>query len=535
MRQTTLQFKPFSLPGSHASHARRARRARRAKRATTEAQECYFMNLPREMRDEIYKYCFYEPEGYKLSLSSSSKFSGSYPKLVTSAGASIDLSLRLTNRCIAAETRGLPLMLNTIHFYPFNTPSFNYENGVFGTAIEFVQHRAEHIVMAHCPDMSDEILDRLTRDYPQYRKTLQAILEYDTQASLFEDHKHEAISTQRKFVAHALSVLLAQPGFREALELPPTGGFLEHLPLQGFELWGIQSLPVWTFQTSAASLSMSHILNILGHVRTEDVVDDCKTYLISAAAMAAHFLECTSRENRKDIRAIRLEESRQSVAYPECHVQGLIRYCQEHPKLRVHRRVSVWDNIYAAAVSVVVRDHRGEMLEPGGGEELQVVRPALDAIKTSLVTPLVWPWIAEVLALPASGMPPNSFTFEFNCDERPEAVRKLFGAMQEDAAWSVARQQAYQRNLSSGIASITSPSRPHPWADPELLFRTLRDMSAGTSAIQCNFHLRPPVEPSSLFSGTGALSTEKASEYHESRMEIRGQVEERIRLQEERT
>ncbi|KAM7212567.1 hypothetical protein V8F06_012064 [Rhypophila decipiens] len=65
-------------------------------------------------------------------------------------------------------------------------------------------------------------------------------------------------------------------------------------------------------------------------------------YRFSAAAVAIKFLGSLKPSSRAHLRRILLDEDRESVAHPERHGRGLVRFCEENPVLRIERRVSIW-------------------------------------------------------------------------------------------------------------------------------------------------------------------------------------------------
>ena len=71
----------------------------------------HLLRLPRELRDLIYEYYFDGEGGFKYDFVTN--------KLRWADGLSIDLSLVLACRQIAAETHGLALRTNTLRFKTF--------------------------------------------------------------------------------------------------------------------------------------------------------------------------------------------------------------------------------------------------------------------------------------------------------------------------------------------------------------------------------------------------------------------------------
>jgi len=74
-----------------------------------------FFKLPRELRDAIYAYYTYEPEGYRYEFRTAR--SGAWH---LSIGKCIDSSIKTTCKRTYEEIEGARLQVNTIHFYPDN-------------------------------------------------------------------------------------------------------------------------------------------------------------------------------------------------------------------------------------------------------------------------------------------------------------------------------------------------------------------------------------------------------------------------------
>lgn len=81
-------------------------------------------------------------------------------------------------------------------------------------------------------------------------------------------------------------------------------------------------------------------------------------YRFSATAAAISFLHSLDRSTRLHIRRLLLDEKTESVTHPERHGRGLVKFCDENPRLRVERRVSIWRTI-------LPQTHRGDSNHPG--------------------------------------------------------------------------------------------------------------------------------------------------------------------------
>jgi hypothetical protein len=81
----------------------------------TPTSTCRLLNLPRELRNEIYRYYLHRDEGYYHKPRTN--------KLRQADGGLIDLALSYTCKQVASEMRGLHLKVNTLTFKTFCSKS----------------------------------------------------------------------------------------------------------------------------------------------------------------------------------------------------------------------------------------------------------------------------------------------------------------------------------------------------------------------------------------------------------------------------
>jgi hypothetical protein len=161
-------------------------------------------------------------------------------------------------------------------------------------------------------------------------------------------------------------------------------------------------------------------------------------YRFSAAALAIRFLSRLPVSLRMHLRKIRLHEDRVSVAYPETHAQGLIKFCIENPKLHIERRVDMWRNVFQSLlcyneVSALTFAWETEWLSNTTNTERG---PGLWSLP---LTDRVALWMMEALALLPLGMPKESFTLVLDGGEAPEKCSEIFEQIvQRDAVWQAA-------------------------------------------------------------------------------------------------
>lgn len=186
------------------------------------------------------------------------------------------------------------------------------------------------------------IYAHVQRQHPQY-VALTRLLQARRRLSADSWAWKEAPSETRKFVASTLAAIAAQPCFSDLSKhrsfSTPECGKHEFTEVIGHEhkLW---NLPTEDDITAMADLvgpenrvDAPGWTNVRYRARLK-----CQ---FSAATMAIHFLDTLSSHTQLQIRKIVLHEDNRSIAWPECHAQGLIPFCQHNPKLRIVRRVDL--------------------------------------------------------------------------------------------------------------------------------------------------------------------------------------------------
>jgi hypothetical protein len=194
-------------------------------------------------------------------------------------------------------------------------------------------------------------------------------------------------------------------------------------------------------------------------------------YTFSAASNAIRFLRSLQSTSVQNIREIVLIEDRESIAYPECHIRGLIPFCQANPDLRVHRYACLWTNVLPvrSAISFASGD-------PAKGAPLYAQN----------ITRAVARWMVEAAALYSLTMPHDSFTLTFDGNPVPEESSKVFDVVLRDAAWQSAMDECYSRGW------LPSPSwferRRRVGYIYEDLPQILKELtSSNRTSISCNF------------------------------------------------
>lgn len=161
-------------------------------------------------------------------------------------------------------------------------------------------------------------------------------------------------------------------------------------------------------------------------------------YRFSAAALAIRFLSRLPVDLRMHLRKVRLHEDSVSVAYPETHGQGLIRFCIENLKLHIERRLDLWRNVFQSLRRVDEVESFAFTLEKSWLTDTTNSDrgPGLWSLT---LTDKVALWMMEALALLPLGMPKESFTLVFDGGEAPEKCSDIFEQIvQRDAVWQAA-------------------------------------------------------------------------------------------------
>ncbi|KAJ3529988.1 hypothetical protein NM208_g9522 [Fusarium decemcellulare] len=408
-----------------------------------------FLDLPYELRHQIYRHYFALDNGYVFNSGSG--------KLATSNNEPPDLSLMYTCSTIAAETKGLPLSVNTISF------STVYHKDWSSWAIRFhCLHSAQRLrrfdsLVSSLNNITPDIHAQLAAKFPLFITLFIQLLEEEIEpnrsdlAAFFSSTSYrdpaeymlhwsyywgrgnregECLSMVHQATEYALQ-LLAQARNEKLDELSsqepsPQGDRLD-LVGQCYEPWAI---PSWSdLEATGRELQDEHMWQLL-----KNRPDHFK-FRFSATAVAIRFLRHLSDSNRLSIRKIILDEDHMAVGDPECHAQGLIPFCKENPRLQIERRVSLINNIL----------QRASHYEPFDKNELEEsARAGYRDFSPGLITEEVTHWLVEALAVMDAGMPAGAFTFVLDGEPAADLCSEVFqGTIHRDLAWHSAVEQCY--------------------------------------------------------------------------------------------
>jgi len=441
---------------------------------------CSFFKLPRELRDSIYEYCFYSAGGYSYDYGTG--------KLRAASGETINLSLRLTCRLFADETRGLPFKLNPLHFYTVYHNENRENLGRFSALLDILVHHKADIInsaaLAGC--LGQSLCCELKRAHPHLQPVIDDLFARYSAPNPYPEHWKVPLSIGRRFVVDALRSISRQPNFAATMAACPYKRRADgHY---GDALW--LSYDPWIIPTTDEVnklLALGFPL-VPEQIKADYIVDTqkyfhCQKYRLSAASVAIYFLGSLSCTTRREVRKIDLHEDRVAIAWPESHAQGLIPFCRDNPQLRIERRVSLWKNALPGGSVPLFNVVHG--LTRGNTNTALIHTLRGEAISPNCIAP----WIMEAILLPELGMPANAFSLILECDGLHERSRQVFGIVKQDASWQTAFEEW---NAARGFGL-----KPCEWMHVRVsevyiaqgFPDAVRSLIDGNSLVKCDFEL----------------------------------------------
>ncbi|KAL8840901.1 MAG: hypothetical protein Q9170_001165 [Blastenia crenularia] len=485
-----------------------------------------FFSLPRELRDTIYHYYVFEPEGYHFEYESG--------KLRASGNRPIDLALMYTCSSIATEMHHLALGSNVLHF--FTTPTTSETERKRAVRFDmFLSH-----LSSHRADLFSALMDPTLRQYKTLDVDAKVALRYPQLQPLLQEpydlrFKHSRLafkgcissswgvadSVFRAFQGYLLELLSADTNFPEALVnsyhtfLEPAGtdvpedkrrelaqgraSFLRNvLFLPSPEPWMIPSEDeLAQFYTSLGLNYPSPFRPLQTYLDHDDSPPPAGygnhwkrvKWRFSAAATAIHFLKSLSQGICLGVKNVVLHEDRRSVAEPECHVLGFIPFCLQNPQLHVERRVNMWRVLLLGCWSDRrIHQHAERLVELSGFDNAERWN-RYDKLLSPNFSKSCCSWITEASALFANGMPARSFSLVLDGDPAPDQSSEMFEILKEDAAWQVAQLQWYTDQSSR--PGFTKPGffseRYATFYLSDAFPQAINDIVEGNSFMSCNF------------------------------------------------
>lgn len=295
----------------------------------------------------------------------------------------------------------------------------------------------------------------------------------------------ETRSTWIEFNQLVLSMISTRPDFfREAEKvIRPECDYTRRTPR---EVWEARATEVinarprpWEFQLKAAAVELSGDVSDRFRPWYLCGMSDKPKYVpklrFSAAALAIRFLDSCWRE-RHHVRNIILHEDQAAINYPPAHVQGLIPYCLDNPRLRIERVVDLWNaGIYPT------RRHTGPLT-------------------TDQATRSIGSWIFETLESQKRGLPKGSFRLILNGAPIADKASEIFEALKGSAS----RQAAMDICSDRGTLPRLSWYERRRWGNGayewERLPEVIENLQSGSfkSFIDCDFDLGAAMDPQSL-------------------------------------
>ncbi|KAL1871935.1 hypothetical protein Daus18300_004571 [Diaporthe australafricana] len=379
--------------------------------------ESAFLNLPRELRDAIYRFYVSYDEGlvYKFDSGKMAPANNEHR---------IDLALSFTCKQVASELEGLILKSNTITFSSVYSDEIRVRAARFHnlrvpltmeaasfwyyeeeTAVTVVHGCFDNGAAAQRPTFPPPEILALDSEFPAW-----SIPTDDELLKLSRPYAWKSVGFCDNHYCHSNRQLHTSefwngPHYHEWVN-----------PL--WERWGL---------------------------RDQIQSDNRGKYRFSAASVAIKFISSLPDRLRLHLRHIRLLENNVCVAFPESHAQGLISFCVENPNLRVERRVNLWKaivqqpNTYQDEYTVNDLDHSPE------GQYSRAFYGDQTGFTTVSITNTLALWIMEAAALGPAGMPKGSFTLVLDAGPGDVFAEVFQQYVQRDAAWQRAWEIASQR------------------------------------------------------------------------------------------
>ncbi|KAF4850444.1 hypothetical protein CGCSCA4_v003903 [Colletotrichum siamense] len=478
--------------------------------------DCRFnlLQLPLELRQMIYRAYLLVDGGYICDAEAlfTGKLRGEAKcRLKQADGKPIDMALVVTCRAVAKEMLhgGLALRVNTVAFSTFYSDEFRQ----LGERLQ--AFRSEDVDcnifnmmrnLGRC--LQGPVYDALKNAHPVFMPVVEHLRGGNPNTNLVappDSNYGQAPSLYREFVRLALGLACRyyvdqfNEAMREDFAIQESDGRRYVPDYHGLAACSIEP---WIIPTDD---DIAQIMSYNGWpVPSPDHEDfeihlprsnDRSKYRFSAAASAIYFLDSLPYHNRAHLRNIILNEDREAVSQPACHVQGLIPFCKENPLLRIERRCSLWGNVF-----------RPDWLSGDPDSRVDPESVPDPKLRSNQVSRNVATWIMEALALEHHGMPHGAFSLLLDGGPAPQLCEEIFQAVvQRDVAWQLARDESRRRGYLPARTWIERNGE-HPWrrsshyrpaeSDHGYIYegfpRAMRDVAEKKSVVRCNFDVGVP-------------------------------------------
>ncbi|KAF2438905.1 hypothetical protein P171DRAFT_436792, partial [Karstenula rhodostoma CBS 690.94] len=417
------------------------------------------LTLPRELRDQVYRYVLQETNGYALNATSG--------QLRTFEDTPIDLSLSYTCKQIYSEMRGMAFKVNRIMFTSqldrsstrqasSNTRRFYYLMNRYYFALTAMLSWASSCV-------TSDHLDVLFTLHP-YNNDVRMLQQMSDDDRLHQLRTHGLVhngSGRERSIGtimplYDLLKLISKDARFYALtakeydstsrngEIPPYQLF--YYQEDGYESRYDDSkhVPFYAPNTEQKILErplqpwwipdineLEMLENFLPEIYSDSDsgsdsdLDDLypgreQRWYFSATAVAVRFLERLSEEHRTCIRQVSIIENHQCSTNHPSHPHGLIPFWIENPQLQVEFEIDVWNVLFWP----VFHESSRSILSTGFLK------------KTTQ-------FLREALLLPSMGMPTGQFTLRLR-GKTPEAEHIIWDNIKKAAEVQAAAEQLHQ-------------------------------------------------------------------------------------------
>ncbi|PSN73517.1 hypothetical protein BS50DRAFT_583044 [Corynespora cassiicola Philippines] len=460
-------------------------------------QQSHFLRLPREIRDLVYKNYVYEKDGYV--------FDSQTGKFATKSNRNrIDLSLMYTCLQVGNEMKGVALGHNVVVFSTFHSKEYRAFAGIWDYQTRNAYFEKILFVERYAPVLPEAKFDILEHEHPQLLPILKHL-------------RHRKLGEEWGVLVPAAVQIGLRWGTAPSVYLDLLDRYLELGDFAGSafdETWRNRMSTIcpealarrpfpWLFPKKNELKGNYEHFKKIGWMKNSEIYCQDYKYRFSAAAMAIHCLTEVSYHVRMQIKRIELYEDHPSVANPECHTRGLIKFCQENPKLKVNRNVDLWRN---ALLSKSFR--LNDVLHPSWSMVLSGRR----GIPTAWISKILGYWIIETMNLPSLGMPDGSFSLIFDGEPAPKEASDIFKILQRDSLWQAAYDNAYELRLIPDRRMLwfhIRAQRCHIFDGfPQAMESIVHNK--GKSMVRCNFDVGLPQENTEkIINDNRALSDEE--------------------------
>jgi hypothetical protein len=448
-----------------------------------------FLTLPSEVRNLIYREYFAVQGGYVLDFESQ--------KLKAADGSNLDLALMSTCKLIAHETRQIPLGINTITFSTIYSDDARITAGLFNCCFSRMDNMETTRLVQAKAFINPAIYADAVGKFPVLKPFLDWILDEDGIPDQLHGHMfpwYPSISVAREGITYILRLLANHHGM----------DFHNHTRK---EIWcshvdTLQSVDLchkpWAIPSQSEVNQMVDVLYGFSHHLVDSLLSgrDRLKYRFSAAAAAIDFLESISGRVRQYIRNIVVHEDRYAVPYQSCHVEGLIPFCKENPRLRIERRVSLWRTIFPEDCIASWNIDMDTTATRNGTFEILW---GFDIAKR------VGAWLEDTIAALHLGMPHDSMTLVLDGDPAPELCEDIFQkVIQRCAGWKLAYDESCSRKL---LPTLDFVKKPRFCA--EVFPIVVQHLVDNSSIFRCNFNPGQPLDIASLIDEHRGWDTER--------------------------